>query len=64
MKKPKSLITAVNEYTIKGPIGEGGCGIVYEAQDESGSPVAIKILLNISELKWRPDHDSNMGPPD
>ncbi len=44
MKKPKQLRTTFTFYTHFEHIGEGGCGIVYSAKEESGSAVAIKIL--------------------
>ncbi len=44
MKKPESVNTPFNSYTIKDKKGEGGSGVVYSAVDESERDVAIKFL--------------------
>lgn len=44
MKKPASVITAFNSYTLGNLLGEGGSGYVYAAVDSSGKGVAIKLL--------------------
>jgi serine/threonine protein kinase len=44
MKRPTQLRTTFASYTVLECIGEGGSGIVYGAQEENGSAVAIKIL--------------------
>ena len=44
MKKPRTLNTTFATYQV-GPIfGQGGAGTVYSATDDSGQPVAVKIL--------------------
>ncbi len=35
----------VGRFRVVGPLGEGGLGVVYEAKDEAGERVAIKVLL-------------------
>ena len=44
MKKPDAASTAFENYEIGKKLGEGGSGVVYEANDESGGTVAIKFL--------------------
>lgn len=44
MKKTKLFSTAFNTYSVIEKIGEGGCGVVYSAKDESGELFAIKNL--------------------
>ena len=44
LKKKLSFVTAFATYVSDNIIGEGGSGRVYQAQDESGKPFAIKLL--------------------
>ncbi|GEM_PF-3397216 len=44
MKKPKQFQTTFFSYKTKKSIGEGGCGIVYEAYDDEDKKYAIKVL--------------------
>jgi len=44
MKKPKSVTTTFNQYSITDVKGEGGSGVVYQASDDDGNQYAIKAL--------------------
>jgi serine/threonine protein kinase len=44
MKKPKVVKSTFSVYTIRDCIGEGGSGIVFSANDDNGTEVAIKAL--------------------
>jgi len=44
LKTPKTFQTFSGSYVATAIIGEGGAGRIYEATDENGNPVAIKVL--------------------
>lgn len=44
MKKPKSVKTTFDQYTVIDIIGQGGSGFVYSAFNNDGESFAIKIL--------------------
>jgi serine/threonine protein kinase len=43
-KEPKEFRTTFSTYVANGVVGEGGSGTVYSAEDDTGSPVAVKLL--------------------
>ncbi|WP_438002697.1 protein kinase [Sorangium sp. So ce321] len=38
----------IGEYTVDGPLGEGGFGAVFRGHDEAGNEAAIKIFKDVS----------------
>lgn len=44
MKKPRKLETSTSTYVVEEQLGQGGCGVVFRARNESGELVAIKCV--------------------
>lgn len=53
MAKKLEFRSAFAVYTSKRKLGEGGAGTVYESSDESGAPVAVKLLDPVKTTRER-----------
>ncbi|WP_292533215.1 serine/threonine-protein kinase [Methylocystis sp.] len=53
LKTPLAVETAFASYSLTEQLGEGGAGRVYGGTDESGTPIAVKVLTQTSTEKRR-----------
>jgi len=63
---PASLLTEkpgdrIGRYKLLQQIGEGGCGVVYMAEQEQ--PVRRRVALKVIKLGWTPNRSSPASKP-